>query len=144
MDRRELFLYVLEQNLFKPYLWGGNDPIAGFDCSGLVIEGLKSTGILPKSGDWTAEDLFNKFRHGLPGFKDVTELQPGTLLFWDWNNVGKKVHVEVVWHIIDGIAYTIGASGGGSKTDSLQDAIDQDAYVKIRPAAAGWVGADPF
>jgi len=28
------------------YLWGGDDPLAGFDCSGFVIEILKSVGIL--------------------------------------------------------------------------------------------------
>jgi len=26
----------------------------GFDCSGLVIEGLRSAGLLPRTGDWTA------------------------------------------------------------------------------------------
>ncbi|MFC1535727.1 NlpC/P60 family protein, partial [Candidatus Neomarinimicrobiota bacterium] len=34
-----------------PYLWGGDDAVAGYDCSGLVIEILKSVGLLQRSGD---------------------------------------------------------------------------------------------
>ena len=40
-----------------PYIWGGDDTIKGFDCSGFVIELFKSVGILPRKGDWTAETL---------------------------------------------------------------------------------------
>lgn len=143
MNQREVFLWVLERHLNQPYLWGGNDPLAGFDCSGLVIEGLKSCGVLPRSGDWTADGLYHKFVRGQP-IRAIGDLKPGTLLFWDWQNIGRKVHVEAVWSIVDGVPLTIGASGGGSKTISLAEAIAQDAYVKIRPAADAWVGADPF
>ena len=42
--------------LGTPYIWGGDD-FSGFDCSGFVIEILKSVGILPRDGDWTAAML---------------------------------------------------------------------------------------
>ena len=51
----------------------------------------------------------------------------GCLVFYAKNN--KVNHVEYVWKR----GLTIGASGGGSTTLTKQDAIRQNAYVKIRP-----------
>ena len=139
--QREIALTVWSSLLNTPYLWGGDDALAGFDCSGFVIEGLKSAGVLPRSGDWTAQVLaeqeFATYRR-----LGKDEVQPGTLLFW--RRGAKIIHVEVVYRVIGQQVYTIGASGGGSRTDSLQDAIDQDAYVKIRPANQWDVAIDPF
>ena len=52
MDKRELFVDVLWNYLGTWYSWGGDDP-EGFDCSGLVVEGLKSVGMIPRGGDAT-------------------------------------------------------------------------------------------
>ena len=106
----------------KPYVWGGDDAIAGFDCSGFLIELLKSVGKLPRSGDWTAKGLYDIFQD-----KKVTKAKEGCLVFFAKNN--KINHVEYVWK--NGL--TIGASGGGSKTITIKDAIKQNAYIKIRP-----------
>src|SRR5262245_24009514 len=54
---RDAALHVWESHLNSPYAWGGDDSITGFDCSGLVIEGLRSVGLLARDGDWTAADL---------------------------------------------------------------------------------------
>ena len=43
--------------------------------------------------------------------------------------------------------YVVGASGGGSRTKTLQDAIDQNAYVKMNPVnsrGSDYIIADPF
>jgi cell wall-associated NlpC family hydrolase len=109
--------------LGKPYIWGGDDPIAGFDCSGEVIEILKSIGILPRKGDWTAEGLWNRF-----GRCEVKKPYNGCLVFWT-NRSGKISHVEYAINR----ELCIGASGGGSKTKTIEDAIKQNAYIKIRP-----------
>lgn len=139
---RSLALMLWERELGTPYRWGGDDPVEGFDCSGLVIEGLQAVGILKDPGDWTADALAQRFadRRVYPD----QELQPGCLLFWA-NSLGRITHVEIVWHVVGERVLCIGARGGGSRTETRQDAADQNAYVKVRPARANWARAvDPF
>jgi len=120
--------------LGKPYLWGGDDPIDGFDCSGFCIEILKSVGVLPRGGDWTAAGLYRRFTNrNIP--------QEGCLVFWHKNN--HVIHVE---YCLDD-RVSIGASGGGSNTTDEADAIRQNAYIKVRPfhTRTGLYGfVDPF
>jgi hypothetical protein len=118
-----------------PYRWGGDTYSEGFDCSGLVIEGLQACGILPRDGDWRAADLAARF-------PVAPTPQPGCLLFW-----GTPItHVEIAWEILpDGSVLTLGASGGGSATTTREAAEQQAAYVKVRPARAGVVRVvNPF
>lgn len=141
MTRREAALWIWEKQIGKPYIWGGDDPILGFDCSGLVLEGLIGIGMVPKGKDHTASSLaLDVFGSKKALTKD--KLQPGCLLFWQNNT--KIFHVEIVWQVIEGLVLTIGASGGGSKTPTKEAAAAQNAYVKIRPAGGWSIGIDPF
>jgi hypothetical protein len=134
LTQRAIAFYIWERCLLQPYRWGGDDPIWGFDCSGLVIEGLKGANKFHRDKDATAAGLATMY---LP----APVLRPGCLLFWG----NPIIHVEVVWQIVGGQPYTIGASGGGSSTRTQEDAARFNAYVKIRPARPGWVRAvDPF
>jgi cell wall-associated NlpC family hydrolase len=138
MNKREIAQKVAWNMLGKPYLWGGDDAIAGFDCSGFCIEILKSVGTLPRGGDWTAQMLWDKLK-----VYEVSEPRDGCLVFWN-NSAGNKIiHVEFAINS----DLCIGASGGGSKTLSAQDAIEQNAYIKVRPwgtrkSVKGFI--DPF
>jgi cell wall-associated NlpC family hydrolase len=110
--------------------------MAGFDCSGFCIEILQAAGKLPRKFDTTASGLFGMFPRSAIG-------APGCLVFWHGSSKSSIVHVE--YCIGDGLA--IGASGGGSRTQTGQDAINQNAFIKIRPidsrpGVAGYV--DPF
>ena len=68
------------------------------------------------------------------------------MLFRSWKNIlGEKriIHVEM---LIDEY-FTIGASGGGSRTLSIADAIKHDAFIKQRPLnyrGADYIILDPF
>jgi len=130
MTPKEVAIKTAFAYLGKPYLWGGDDPIDGFDCSGFVIECLKSAGALPRSGDWTAYQLYDRFRR-------VNSPAEGRLVFF-----GDPIsHVELC---IDE-TFSIGASGGGSETLNRETAIRQNAYIKIRPIRPGAFGyAAPF
>lgn len=122
-DIRNLAIEYLKSYLGKFYKWGGDDP-SGFDCSGLVIEVLKSCGVLPRAGDWTAAGLFNMFDP-----VDRDSIRPGDLVFWHGARIASIIHVEMM--INESIA--IGASGGGSATLTMADAIKQNAFIKPRP-----------
>lgn len=105
-----------------PYKWGGDDTIKGFDCSGLVQEILQSVGEDP-AGDQSAQALFNHFEKT----GEWNKYSCGSLAFYG-NSVTEINHVAMMldnYRIIE-------AGGGGSKTNTLDDASTQNAYVRIR------------
>jgi len=106
------------------YSWGGDDP-SSFDCSGLIVELLKAVGIFPRKYDITAQGIWNKFKSN-----KVDTPREGCLAFWhSATNRDEVIHIE---YCIDEF-HTIGASGGGSKTKTKEDAIRMNAFVKLRP-----------
>jgi cell wall-associated NlpC family hydrolase len=107
-----------------PYVWGGDDPIRGFDCSGFVIEVLQSVGVLPFPGDWTAQGLWEHFKAARTETPSA-----GCLVLWRPAGVDRATHVELCLND----ELSIGASGGGSATRTAADAATQNAYVRIRP-----------
>lgn len=109
--------------LGTPYRWGGENPIGGVDCSGLVQEILRSVGMDPP-GDQTAQALFEYF------VKDSLrlELSPGALAFYG-PSITKIIHVAFM---IDS-SRIIEAGGGGSKVLTKEDANLHNAFVRIRP-----------
>ena len=120
---REIAVNVAFRNYGKFYSWGGDDP-DGFDCSGLVIECLKSAGVIGRGLDYTASGLYTLFTPPSAGLEQVH----GNLVFWK-NSGGFIVHVEMI--IARG--FSIGASGGTSKTRTRENAIRDNAFIKIRP-----------
>lgn len=98
-----------------PYVWGGNTPEQGLDCSGLVCECLRSLGHIGKS-DYTAQMIYDKFSNKR-GFTIV----PDALLFFGRTS-------DSITHVAIALNDTlmIEAGGEGSKpTDK--------GYVRIRP-----------
>lgn len=139
MTKRDLVVDALKTHMGLPYKWGGDDPLSGFDCSGLMIEILQAVGIIAIGTDDTAHGLSKKF-------VETDILQPGVMVYWDWNKDGRIDHVEMIALVDDdGEVYTIGASGGDSSTTNLSAAIFANGYVKMRPLMKGYILAnDPF
>lgn len=136
MTKRDAALWLIERTLWTPYIWGGDDP-SGRDCSGNIIEALQGSGVLPPVGDWTAEMLRKRF-------KLVIVPIPGCLAF-RMNSEGRAVHVGMVWAVLDdGTVLVIEAGGGDSTTQTVADAMRQNAFVKMRPVWPKAVYADPF
>lgn len=118
--RNEFVLYV-ERWLLKPYGWGGDD-FYSIDCSGLVIEGLKMLGMMDENQDKTADELYRTYKD-----KEVQDPYRGCLVFWFASDSRAK-HVA----ICKDKKFIIHATGGGPSTDTLQDAIKRNAFVKQR------------
>ncbi len=121
-EQQYYFFETARRALDKPYIWGGDDP-TGFDCSGLVVECLKTIGLLSEKEDLTADGLWRKYHKNF----EVTHPEQCSLAFW-WNG-GKMTHVA----ICVSEHFCITADGGGSTTLTVEDAIEQNAFVKIRP-----------
>lgn len=134
--QREEFVWYAKQWLGTWYKWAGDDP-HGFDCSGYTIECLKAFGKFPRKEDATANDLKIRFKN-----QEVQGPAAGVLVFW-CKPGGQAFHIEIAineWQ-------SIGASGGGSQTLTTEDAIRDNAFIKIRPifSRAGLMFfADPF
>lgn len=108
--------------LHLPYIWGGDDPLSGLDCSGLVQLILASVGMDPP-GDQTAQALYNHFE--ING--SLNSYGAGSIAFYG-ESVTKVTHIAFC---LDQYLM-IEAGGGGSTTKTLQDAITQNAYVRMR------------
>ncbi|MGW8301312.1 MAG: C40 family peptidase [Desulfobacterales bacterium] len=135
-EKRELMIAYAKFFVGNWYRWGGDDP-SGFDCSGFVIEVYKAVGFLPRNGDWTAKALSHKFNR-----IKREEVEAGDLVFWQ-SSTGWVCHVEMCLNK----KLSIGASGGGSKTLTIEDAVKQNAFIKIRPidSRSGiWGFTSPF
>ena len=124
IDYKRSIAHIIVWKLYGlPYKWGGDDTLAGFDCSGAIIEVLKSVGILPNSGDWTAQGLCDMFTG-----EKVIPASTGCLAFYGRD----RTHITHVMFCISS-ELAIGAIGGGSKTKTKKDAERQNAYIKVRP-----------
>lgn len=109
-----------------PYKFGGNNPIEGIDCSGLVTELMKAAGELEHGQDLTAQQLFDHFAQAA-GSDSMDRPAPGALAFY-----GKSV--SEITHVAFMITpYQIIEAGGGDRT-TLNDevAAKKNAFVRMR------------
>jgi len=108
-----------------PYIWGGQNPWTGFDCSGFVVWIFQVFGVLP-AGDWTAAGLRANFATIKEKEPEAVEL--GDLVFYG-------VDPQHITHIMLGLGggLVIGASGGGHLTTTVEEARRIGAQVKVKP-----------
>lgn len=108
----------------RPYLWGGNDAVGGFDCSGVAVEMLQRAGKISHRADYTADGLMQKY---FDAPVDRSSFRVGALVFYGRNEHATHVGILVRPGII------LEAGGGGRDVRSRQDAIEKDAFIRERP-----------
>jgi len=124
MTERDLLIEYGYIWVGKWYKWGGENP-AGFDCSGYWQEGVKSVSYkLYPFADGTAHHMLRYYsRNGCL----VPEPYKGCAAFWV-NSNGRATHIEMC---VDAVR-SLGASGGGSATKTVEDAMRHNAFIKRR------------
>jgi cell wall-associated NlpC family hydrolase len=95
-----------EQFLGVPYVWGGASP-AGVDCSGLTMLAWGAAGVRLTH---SAAEQFNESKHIL-----LSQLEPGDLLFYDFNGTG-----------IDHVAMYVGSN-------TVINAPETGEFVRLQP-----------
>lgn len=121
ISSREIALDYALRFLGVPYLWGGSDPDAGFDCSGLVSEALMAVGILRERLD--AQAIYEALRD-----EGIATPSRGAVLFFG-TSVASISHVALA--LSDKIM--VEAAGGCHTTTDRELADKALAFVKIRP-----------
>ncbi|HVA52814.1 MAG TPA: NlpC/P60 family protein [Acidimicrobiales bacterium] len=112
-----------EREIGVPYVWGGETPGLGFDCSGLVQWAWARAGItIPR----TTESQYPNMIH-----VTLTQLQPGDLLFY-FNLDGD--------HLVDHVVMYVGSGPWG--VDTTIAAAHTGTNVALAPLfTAGLIGA---
>jgi cell wall-associated NlpC family hydrolase len=110
-----------------PYLWGGETPGVGFDCSGLVQAAYAAAGVaLPR----VAQDQFDAG----PTVPGRAGLRPGDLVFFG-ASPGEVTHVGMYLGIRDGQPTMVDAPHTGAyvRVESFPDVVGEawgsDVYV---------------
>lgn len=122
MTERERFIIELCSYIGTPYIYGGEDPAVGLDCSGFAQKALSFYGLDPK-GDQGAAALFGHFADNPVS---ESEVDLGDLIFYGTS--GSIYHVAIAlspFKIIE-------AGGGDHTTTTIEEAIKRNAKVRIK------------
>ncbi len=106
-----------------PYVWGGEHPAQGFDCSGFCQRVLRDAGV-SLTKDRTANQLY----HYLKTLGVSSGVQTDAILFFG-------SHDEAITHMAIALndELMIEAGGGDSTTRTIAHAKQRDARVRIKP-----------
>lgn len=107
-----------------PYVYGGDDH-AGVDCSGYISELMRAAGMIGNKERLNAQQLYERF--SLNGSHDIWA--PCSLAFYGGSVAGHIIHVSM---LLDSQS-CIEGGGGDSTTVNLSQAIERNAFVRIRP-----------
>ena len=107
-----------------PYVWGGNTPSSGFDCSGLIkFVYNDAAGInLPRT---TAQMLQMNGKH-VPR----SQLRSGDLVFFSTAGHGRVSHAGI--YVGEGRFVHAPSSGGAVRLDSVDSKYWNNAYLQAK------------
>ncbi|WP_312168017.1 C40 family peptidase [Atlantibacter hermannii] len=116
----------LQDQLGKPYVWGGTSPTQGFDCSGLVFYAYNK--LLASKLPRTANEMYH-YRHARPIARH--DLKRGDLLFFGIHSAGDHAdHVGV--YLGDGDFIEAPRTGLNIRISHFADDFWQDHFIGAR------------
>jgi len=122
MSDKILYDYLM-QFVGRPYRWGGDDAVEGYDCSGFVIEFLMACGIASHGYDASSAQLVDFLKS--KGGERTSIPKFGSIVFY-----GTPInHVTIALdpHLM------IEAGGGDSTVVDQSSAAKKNAFIKVRP-----------
>lgn len=132
-DRRDVAIAIAWRLYGTPYVYGGNDPYldGGLDCSGLIRYILRRVGVIPLTGDWSAQGFYDMFEDRLTDndWNNPLEFTPhaGYLAFY--GTLEKISHVMLCLNEGE----CIGCINGDKCCSNEHTARCRQAMVDIRP-----------
>lgn len=134
-DSRKKFISALEKIVGYPYVWAGENPNTGFDCSGAVRYCWLMSGY-KMDKDYTAAGMCNEFWKDC--HIDHAAAREGDLRFYG-PSPSQINHVMVVFRIWPGNRIVLaGARGGSAQTNHYNIAYDLWALVDICKDTTYW------
>ncbi|MCC4747776.1 C40 family peptidase, partial [Escherichia coli] len=121
----EVAIHRLEQQLGKPYVWGGTRPDQGFDCSGLVFYAYNK--ILEAKLPRTANEMYHYHRATIVANND---LRRGDLLFFHIHSREIADHMGV--YLGDGQFIESPRTGETIRISRLAEPFWQDHFLGAR------------
>ncbi|HCA7077551.1 TPA: C40 family peptidase [Citrobacter sedlakii] len=121
----EVAIHRLEEQLGKPYVWGGINPDVGFDCSGLVFFAYNQ--ILATKLPRTANQMFHYKRATIVSNRD---LRRGDLLFFHIHSEEIADHMGV--YLGDGEFIQSPRTGETVRVSHLNEPFWQDHFLGAR------------
>lgn len=144
-ELRGRFISFIRTTIGLPYQWGGQGPDA-YDCSGLIVAGLRHVGLMEPAEDATAAQLCQHYvDHGYPPCASINK--PGLLCFYGTPVVHAMISLTT-WSSGSCEGALVGARGGTSNTTTTAEAYRRGAMVCVVKADY-WQSAlsgvyDPF
>jgi cell wall-associated NlpC family hydrolase len=124
--RRQSIVKLALLQIGKPYVWGGNSPVKGFDCSGLIWWVFRKNGILiPRVSH----------QQRLAGRSIARQdLRQGDLILFKTNPRGKSLHIGI--YVGKGMFIHSPKKGAFVRMDSVSNPYWQRVYVCARRIVA--------
>ncbi len=120
--RLTLYVYSMQG---IPYIYGGENPSVGLDCSALIKKGLQYCGIVPENRDFSAQMLYDYLM--AKSFQSCEPSEDCVLFFSPANSLNDIKHVALAISPLD----MLEAAGGGRTTLTPEQAIELDARVQM-------------
>lgn len=115
--------------LGTPYIYGGNTPHRGLDCSGLIMEVLKAFCVVHSRDDMTAQQIYQRLLRD--NKNTAPQIEVGQILFF-----GRSTSEITHTGIAISTKRMIEAGGGGANVVSAEMADKFGAFVRIRQIRA--------
>ena len=123
---------MVKSILGVPYVWGGDRPELGLDCSGLALIVLRKIEKNKSIPDMTSHSMYTYMQKTLnwKQVNSISEITTDDFLFYKKRKSGRIYHVAMV--SAPGYMLESGGKGSGSKCTDLSVARKRYPQAKVR------------